>query len=147
MSKNRHGAFTRATWPREQLVTLEKVGATRRCDRSFLAMVSPLNIAPKKTFRKFRLTVNLRHVNAGLIFGKFCFEKIDSLIGALERGDLTVAYDLKDDYYHFALHPSTFPYMGLEFDGAFHYFCVLPFGFEHVPLVFKKAMRELVGMW
>lgn len=144
---NRPGAYDHAVWLRATLSELCEKGAIQGCRRSDLLVVSPLNVVPKKQAGKFRLILNLRYVNNRLVVPKFKYEGLHMVADVWQEGDGTVSVDLTDGYYHFALHPSAFPYMGLEFEGRYYFFKVLPFGLATAPFVFQKAMRELVGFW
>lgn len=146
-SPNKPGASKHAAWLRETLHALSGKGAIQQCARSDLAVISPLDVVPKKQPGKFRLILNLRYVNANLVVTRFKYESLAMVPDVWQEGDGTVSIDLTDGYYHFAMHPSAFPYMGLEFEGRYYFFKVLPFGLSVAPFVFQKAMRELVAYW
>ncbi len=57
-------------------------------------VVSPLGVVPKRGSDKFRLTVNMRHVNKPLGKKAFKFEGLKDLADLAERGDYAVSYDL-----------------------------------------------------
>jgi hypothetical protein len=52
----------------------------RNADVHDLLVVNPVNVVPKKQQGKYRLTVNMRYVNARLEMEKFKFESLSMLL-------------------------------------------------------------------
>jgi hypothetical protein len=48
--------------------------------------------------------------------------------------------DLSSAYHHVEMHSDATSYLGVEWQGSFYRFVVLPFGLSHAPWLFTKMM-------
>lgn len=141
--RNHKGALDHRDFVSTQIKELLKQGAINKVT-SPPRVVNPLNVVPKKG-GKLRLILDLRHVNTYLQFPKFKLESLKALESLAQPGDLMFALDLLSGYYQCHMHPAAWDYLGLEWEGSFYIFCVLPFGLASAPWVFTKFMREVAS--
>lgn len=120
-------------------------GAVVECDRSFLELVSPLNVVEQRD--KLRLIHDLKHLNQFLVWPKFKYESLAGLCDILSPGDYMVSVDLQSAYHHVALEEDAWRYMGFYWKEKYYYFRVLPFGLGPAPYVFTKVFKPLVEHW
>ena len=111
---------------------------------------NPLTVA--HSAGKYRLVLDLRHVNQYVKLKKFRYENLKILAMLLERGDFFINYDLKSGYHHLNIHPASQKYLGFQWtfaDGKSEYFefTVLPFGLNVACYVFTKILRPVVKYW
>ena len=108
--------------------------------REELMCVLPLGIALNRA-GKLRLIWDGRHLNKNLLITPMKMETLQkegrALFGSSSHGGST---NLSSAYHHLDLHPSAFPYMGFEWNGAFYRFVVLPFGLATAPRIFSLVM-------
>mmetsp|Transcript_38654 Transcript_38654/g.65061 ORF Transcript_38654/g.65061 Transcript_38654/m.65061 type:complete len:728 (-) Transcript_38654:46-2229(-) len=136
--------------PREDFVdgavaSLLANGAVVECERSFLQLISPLNVIEQGD--KLRLIHNLSFLNEHLCFDKFRFEDLRDVPQIFELGDWVFSIDLMSAYHHVPLHKDAWTYMGFSWKGRFYYFRVLPFGLGPAPMVFAKVTGVMVEHW
>lgn len=129
----------------EAVAALLRNGAILGCERSFLRLISPLNVVEQNN--KLRLIHNLSHLNSFLEFARFRFEDLRDVPQIFELGDWVFSIDLMSAYHHVMLHESAWPYMGFSWRGKFYYFRVLPFGLGPAPMVFAKITGVMVERW
>ena len=104
--------------------------------------VHPLSVVPKKN-GKFRLILDLRHVNSYLHVPKFKFESLLDLGQLLSPGAHLMSIDLQDGYWQLQMAEEAFEFLGFEWQGDYYVFKVLPFGLATAPWAFSKVMREV----
>jgi len=90
------------------------------------------------------LVVDLRHVNDHFPVVPCKFETLGSLEHLVRPGDWFFSLDLKDGYYHVAIHPSHRKFLVTNINGTLYQFVGLPFGLQSAPWVFTKVMRVFV---
>jgi len=105
--------------------------------------VSKSRLVPKRD-GGFRLVVDLRHVNSHFPVASCKFETLGSLEHLVHPNDWFFSLDLKDGYYHLAVHPSHRKFLTTVINGTLYQFVGLPFGLQSAPLVFTKLMRVFV---
>ena len=93
---------------------------------------------------KWRLVVDLRHLNGFVINKTTKMETLKGLRRLAKRNDYMFSFDLADGYYAIAIHPEDRQYFTVEVDGEFFQFVGLPMGWNLSPHVFCKTMRTLV---
>ena len=122
---------------------------------------SPMFLTPKKS-GGFRPILNLKGLKPFVIPDKFRMETLASvklaigeaklrrsLLGNLNdplretRGPWAVSLDLKDAYFHVAIHPEHTRYLRFGYDGITYEFVVLPFGLQTAPRTFTRVVRAL----
>lgn len=129
----------------EAVAALVQNGAVRECERSFLRLISPLNVVEQNS--KLRLIHDLSLLNSFLEFDKFRFEDLRDVQQIFTLGDWAFSIDLQSAYHHVPLHESAWPYMGFAWRGKFYFFRVLPFGLAPAPMVFAKVTSAMVEKW
>lgn len=95
-------------------------------------VVNPLSVVPKSN-GKLRLVVDMQYVNEFLYCPKLKYEKLTDLANIVLPGALMATVDLKDGYWQMRMHPTSFEYLGFEWEGQYYAFQVLPFGLATAP--------------
>jgi hypothetical protein len=122
--------------------------------------VSRVHLVPKKVEagqpRRWRVVVDLRPTNAFCRARSCKYETLKVLSRLARRGDWAFSFDLRDGYFHIAVHPEHRRYMtfavppppGARPGAAPRYFraAACPFGWSSSPLIFTKVMRVLCRM-
>ena len=110
--------------------------------------INPLSVVKGK---KFRLVIDLRHVNNFLVRFNFKYEDLRSLSQVLEVGHWFFTWDLRSGYYYVDICAEHQTYLGFSwrFYGVPRYFtfAVLPFGLSSACFCFTKLLRPLVKRW
>ena len=131
-----------------ELGRLEAAGAIQRVpDRGpHVRYVTRMFMVPKPpAVDKWRMVLDLRHVNSFCGEKKCRFESLKDLRRMVRAEDWMFSFDLQDGYHAVGIHPRdrkyfTFVVAGV---GTFQY-CALNFGWNASPHVFVKVMRTLV---
>ena len=131
-----------------ELGRLEAAGAIQRVpDRGpHVRHVTRMFMVPKPpAVDKWRMVLDLRHVNSFCVEKKCRFESLKDLRRMVRAEDWMFSFDLQDGYHAVGIHPRdrkyfTFVVAGV---GTFQY-CALNFGWNASPYVFVKVMRTLV---
>lgn len=132
----------------DELARLERAGAIQRVpDRgSHVSHVTRMFMVPKPpAVDKWRLVLDLRHLNSYCVDRKVRFETLKNLRRLVRPDDWMFSFDLKDGYHAIGIHPRDRKYFTfvVEGVGTFQY-CALNFGWNASPYVFVKVMRTLV---
>ena len=106
--------------------------------------VSHCRLEPKKEPGKFRLIIDLRHLNEHLHSKPFKYEAAEELIGLIRNGDYLTSTDLKDGYHHLGIHPSHQHLVQVQVGHKFYQFTELMFGLKTACHAFTKLIRPLV---
>ncbi|GJP42866.1 hypothetical protein CLOM_g2398, partial [Closterium sp. NIES-68] len=96
---------------------------------------------------KCRLILDLRKVNAHLEIPKFKYEGLNRVAELIRPGDWMFSIDLRSGYHHVEMHPSSWKYLGFQFEGAYYSFRSLPFGLATAPFVFTQLIKQLAKRW
>ena len=72
-------------------------------------------------------------------------EGLEEVSKLIEPDDYMFTIDLKDGYYHLNMSNQAIPFMGLQWEGIFYVYKVLPFGLAISPLVFSKVIRSVIS--
>ena len=107
-----------------------------------LGFYSTFFIVPKKD-GGFRPILNLRNLNSCLVVPHFKMETLRRIICALEKGDWALSIDLKDAYFHVAVHPKFRKYLRFCIQGKHFQFRAMPFGLATAPRIFTKLMSAV----
>jgi hypothetical protein len=130
---------------------LLKSGAVREIvDRRAITalVVSPLNVAPKKGSKKYRLIIDMRMVNDFVVSEKFKYENLATEgRRVFAPGYHTAAADLAAAYHHVPIASMAQYLYGFAWRGRFYVYTVLPFGFVEAPRVFTRMCKPMVAMW
>ena len=55
-----------------------------------------------------------------------------------------ITVDFKDGFHHVLIHPDFTKYLGIEWDGEFYEWQVLPFGVQCAPYYFYKVVHPMI---
>ncbi len=144
--RNRKGAMEHSAFLDGYLPKLVEQGAVQEVKERPWG-VSPLNVVPKSTAGKFRLILDLRHLNKFVEEFTFNMETLSRRRGGFRRGDWMFTLDLESGYFHLPIRPSDRRLLGFEWRGRWYVFCVLPFGLSSAPFAFTKLMKQLANYW
>jgi hypothetical protein len=126
-------------WKAEKQRLIDCGAWERSTDRSY---VTKAFLVPKGD--KWRLVVDLRHLNSFVANSTTKFETLKNLRRLAKRNDWMFSFDLEDGYYAVALHPEDRKFFTVEVDGELFRFVGLPMGWNLSPYIFVKVMRTLV---
>ena len=104
-------------------------------------VVLPLGVEPKKP----RLICDARYVNQWQRPPKFRLDRLLDLVRAAKEagGDLLSVWDHKSGYFHVMLDTESQELFGFEFDGYWHVYTVLPFGWSVSPYVYQLLSSHI----
>ena len=113
-------------------------------------VVNPLTVAKKGG--KFRLVLDLRHINAKIKKEKCKFEGHDTALQYLSKDGYMSAFDLKAGYHHIDIASEQQDLLGFSYpdwkeNTRYFKFVVLPFGLSTAGLIFTKVLREIMKTW
>ena len=140
--RNQQSAFDNAEFVTEQLSEMLAVGAIIKT-KGPSKVTSPLGVNTRRNGKK-RLIVDLRHVNQHLIVPKFRMDSLSDLTDLADPGDWMTSIDLAQSYYHPEMHPQATKYLGVEWQGTFYRYSVLPFGLKAAPRSFCKLTIDVL---
>jgi hypothetical protein len=123
-----------------------KVGAIREVSSRPWG-VSGIDVVPKATPGKFRLILDLRHLNTFVREFTFRMETLQRRRQGFRRNDWLFSIDLESGYYHVPVKEEHRKYLGFCWGGKYYEFCVLPFGLSSAPFAFTKVMKQLANFW
>jgi hypothetical protein len=108
--------------------------------------IMALNVAENKG--KKRMVFNCRHVNAYLWFLTFKYESL-TYHGRLAFSGASAGWctDIRKCFYHYALHPSSVPYLCCEWNGEVLAFQTLPFGVACAPEFVTRVHSKFLSFW
>ena len=92
----------------------------------------------------WRPVIDLSRLNRYILSPHFKMETIDSVRLTLRRNDWAVSLDLKDAYFHIAIHPKSRRYLRFHFMGRTYQFRALPFGLSPASYVFTRVVKTVV---
>ena len=111
---------------------------------------SPLSVVANRE-GKFRLVLNLRHLNQFLRKDHFKYEDLRIAMLMFEREDFLIKFDLKSGYHHLDIFEAHQTYLGFSWtidrSPRYFVFAVLPFGLATACYAFTKLLRPLIGYW
>jgi len=133
-----------------ELSRLESAGAIQRVpDKGpHVRHVTRMFMVPKPpAVDKWRMVLDLRHLNSFCIDKKCRFESLKDLRRMVRPDDWMFSFDLKDGYHAVGIHPRDRKYFTFVVAGVGTYqYCALNFGWSASPYVFVKVMRTLVRL-
>ena len=68
-----------------------------------------------------------------------------SVIAAVQPNDWMISIDLKDAYFHIAIHPECHRYFRFVANGKVYEYTALPFGLSTAPRIFTSIVNVPVG--
>ena len=106
--------------------------------------VSSLTCVTKKS-NKWRLCLNLQHLNQFVDTPKFSCENIDTVANYIQFDDRLVTCDLESGFLHVKVNEAHRQYLGFQYRGKFYVYNTLVFGLSCSPYYFHKLLRPVVG--
>lgn len=102
-------------------------------------------LVPKKGASALRPILDLRVLNKHL--RKFTFRMLTHrlLCRSVRRGDWFTTIDLKDAYFHIAVHTAHRKYLRFAHEGKAYEYQVIPFGLSLAPRVFSKCVESALA--
>lgn len=129
-----------------ELRKLLGAGALETCSRDEVVLVSPIFLVPKKN-GKWRLVHDLRFLNGRMPPPpRFKLESVRDLKGLAHRGDVAATLDMSSGYHQLMVAQWLRPFLGVQWNGQYYRFKVLPFGLAWAPFIFHKVMRQFVKL-
>lgn len=122
--------------------TLCKDGAIKMVDYK-PKFVSPLKCVPKKEAGKFRMVMNLTHLNKYVCTPKFQYDSFKMVADTIQSDDQFTSFDLRNGFYHCPLSAYASQYFGFCFQGKYYIWLVCPFGWSSSPYYFHKLLRPV----
>jgi hypothetical protein len=94
---------------------------------------------------KWRLVIDLRHLNSFCLEFLTRFETLRKLKRMMAKGDWMISFDLQDGYHCISIHPDYRKYMTFQLaSGELIQMSGLPFGWNASPYVFCHVMKVMV---
>lgn len=117
--------------------------AIEKCDTEPI-YISPLHCVAKKG-GKYRLILNLRHLNSYVHAPGFRNEDIREVANFVRNDDLLISVDIKNGFYHVPVHVEDRQFLCFEWKRTYYRFTVTPFGLSVSPYYFNKVLRPVIA--
>ena len=104
--------------------------------------VSKAFLVPKGD--KWRLVVDLRHLNSFMDPSTCQFETLKKLRRLAKKNDYLFSFDLQDGFYGINIHKDYQKFFTILVDGEYIQFTALPMGWNWSPYIFVKVMKTFV---
>ena len=100
-------------------------------------------LVPKKNSNKWRLVIDLSHLNQFLINVPFQMDTLEVIKAASEQGMWATSLDLSDAYHHIPMSESAQKYLCFQIGDDRYKYLVLPFGLSIAPWAFTTLAKPL----
>lgn len=140
---NRKSALENPQFVLAELEQAVNRGVVRECTKADLTVISGLGVVGDVAV-KGRLILNAMYLNLFCRYKAFHYESLRDVQVLAQPGDVIMVTDFKSGYHHIPLHPSVYRFFGLEFQGRYFFFTVLPFGLASGCYVFTSVAAELM---
>ena len=164
LSKKRWGrvieSFSKEQWAwlQAEVRRIQETGAVTVLGRGEfpareLKFASPVFLTKKKGPKKWRLVVDMREVNKGIVAPKFKYEKLEDFARLLRRNYFLFTLDLKEGYFHQRLAPEAAEWCGAVLrdqdtgELVWLRYNVLPFGLSLSPWHFSMLVKATFNYW
>ena len=124
--KNQPSAKLKSEFVQTSINELLADGCVRQVEQK-PHICSPLSVVESSSGKQ-RLVVNLRYLNRFLWKQQFKYEDLRTAMLLFEQGDYMFSFDLKSGYHHVDVTEVHQKFLGIEWDGAYYVFTVLPLG-------------------
>ena len=136
LNASQHSVLTTQLQHLLDVGALEPGRSSRYVTRAFLV---------PKPGGKWRLVVDLRHLNSFLRKTTCRFETLKRLRTLVREDDWMISLDLQDGFYAVGVHPADRQFLTVDVAGyGLLQFAALPMGLSASPFVFTKVMRTFV---
>ena len=137
---------TERSFVNNEVSRLELAGVLKRVQPREGEFISNIFLRPKPEAGKFRMILNLKHLNKFIEYEHFKMESIRTVISLTETGAYMAKLDLKEAYYSAAIHPAFRKYLRFYWQGDLWEFQVLPNGLAPGPRDWTKLMKPLMAV-
>lgn len=96
---------------------------------------------------KWRFISDCREINNLFQVEKFKLDHSQQIFTALQKGHWAAKIDLKDAYFHLAVHPSLRPYLRHQVGQETYEYQAGPFGLNVMPQLFQGVMKTFQKKW
>jgi hypothetical protein len=139
-----HGLLTSTgqpmmAWMDDKFEEYLDTGAFVIVPHSFLKLVSPVSVEPKKP----RWICDHRVLNEYLVPPNMCYDDLNAFRKELVQGDVLFTVDLAAGYNHVTVAADTRPYMGGKWGSRTFTCAALSFGCSISPFVFQRITKAL----
>ena len=123
-----------------EIQSLFKKGVITKCADNSDLVRSPIFLRDKKD-GKFRLILNLRHLNESIAYHHFKMDTLKTVIQLLTKNCYMASIDLKDAYYTVPIHKDFQKYLAFAWDDEIYVYTCLPNGLGPAPRLFTKLLK------
>ena len=106
--------------------------------------VSRCFLVPKPGDNKWRLVVDLRHLNQFVKKGSMQMETLKDLRRLVRKGDYMFSFDLEDGFYALGVQQPYRKYFTVNIDGTLYQFAGLPMGYTLSPRLFCRLTETMI---
>lgn len=132
-----------AEFVRGEIDGLLKVGSLAVWDKNEpITVINGLAVV-KNRHGKLRLILNAQYINVFDTYESFKYEKLTDVTNYLKETDEFILTDFKAGYHQLKMHPDTFTFLGIMFEGVVYYYTVLPFGLSSACKVYTQLMTAV----
>lgn len=103
--------------------------------------VSPI-FTRENTDNSYRLILNLKQLNASVVYSHFKMETLNDLLYLLQHNDWMASIDLKNAYYTIPVNRDHQKYFTFVFSSKPYKFTCLPNGYTQGPYIFTKVIKK-----
>jgi hypothetical protein len=128
----------------EEIEQLLFCGAIVQVAASFLALVSPLHLVPKKGSKPFRTIHDISVGNTVLPDAPFRMETLKDVQEICGKGYFCATIDYSSAFWNVRVSPRTSKYLGFAWAGRLFTWVCLPFGLKTSPFVFSFVSLQVV---
>ena len=107
--------------------------------------ISNVFLCPKKQTGKFRLILNLKHLNQFIDYKHFRMETVHTVADMVTPNSFMATIDLKDAYYSIPINECSQKFLKFEWRGCLYKYVALAFGLSCAPFIFTKVLKPVLG--
>ena len=129
---------------KSEINCLLKAGVIRKCYNWKPWCTLPITCIPKKNGKR-RLVLDCRYLNKNIKTPKFSQERIEVVGEQIQEGDDAISVDLENRFHHVKIHKRSQQSIGMQWEGDYFIWRVLPFGISCAPFFFSMILRPVVS--
>ena len=120
------------------LLSKKVIVKATHCEGEF---ISNIFLVEKKDPGKYRMILNLKHLNKFTKKLHFKMETLLTTLALITPGAYLMSFDFQDAYYSCSIFEPHRKYLRFMFDGQLYEFCALPNGLSSGPRIFTKLVK------
>jgi hypothetical protein len=130
-----------------EVARLLQEGVVRPIPAEDATCTSPLGCVAKKagSSSPFRLILDLSHLNTFINTPHIRLPAVEEVAHLLRTRDLGFTLDLKDGFYHLAIHPRHQRFLAFSWRNQHYAYCTLPFGLSVSPAAFHYLLQPVLA--